>query len=202
MLNVTKGDKIVVKKDIDTFGGSSFAGVGDVYEITDVSDKYVTMRNYPSDNGKTEKTMRMSFNMMNEYFDIVKDIKKHADVDAPLPNTVTSDLVDCIFDSSEVITSTVFGKCTIMACKLPNNFVIVESSACVDPDNYNKGLGEKICERKIKDRIGELEGYMLSSILADDAMDDEDDDWDSCEDEDECDGCAYFQYCHDDADCC
>ena len=56
-----------------------------------------------------------------------------------------------------------FGKCTIVAVQLANGFVIVESSACVDPKNYNLKTGIEICIDKIKNKLYELEGYKLQS---------------------------------------
>lgn len=55
----------------------------------------------------------------------------------------------------------VHGKTTIVIAKLPNGFVIVESSSCVDPANYNHDLGVKLCKERIRDKIWMLEGYML-----------------------------------------
>ena len=49
---------------------------------------------------------------------------------------------------------------------LPNGFIIVESSSCVDPANYNQSLGEQICMDKIVGKIWYLEGYKLQSELA------------------------------------
>lgn len=53
-----------------------------------------------------------------------------------------------------------------LVCRLENGFVLVESSACVDPDNYDHELGVKVCMDKIKNKLWELEGYMLQSHLA------------------------------------
>ena len=48
---------------------------------------------------------------------------------------------------------------------MPNGFVITESSACVDPDNYNEDRGIDICLDKIVDKIWELEGYLLQNTI-------------------------------------
>lgn len=54
-------------------------------------------------------------------------------------------------------------KTTVVCCKLPNGFVIVEAASCVNPDNYDQGLGETICRKRIEDRLWELEGYRLQN---------------------------------------
>lgn len=82
-------------------------------------------------------------------------------------NTVTAEMVNEILDSSDYYVGTVFGKCTVVACKLPNGFVIVEDSACVDPANYDKEMGIDICMGKIKEKVWELEGYALQNDLGD-----------------------------------
>ena len=65
-------------------------------------------------------------------------------------NTISQADIDNMISKSQVKVQTVFGKCTIMSVQLPNGFVIVESSACVDPINYNEAMGASICMNKIK----------------------------------------------------
>ena len=80
-------------------------------------------------------------------------------------NTITQADIDGIISKSQIKVQTVFGKCTIVSVQLPNGFVIVESSACVDPINYNEATGTSICMNKIKDRLWELEGYKLQNMI-------------------------------------
>jgi len=79
-------------------------------------------------------------------------------------NQITQEQVDKIYDEAIKQTFDVFGKCLIMACKLSNGFVIVESSACVDPQNFSFDIGRRICEERIKNKIWELEGYALQKL--------------------------------------
>ena len=76
-------------------------------------------------------------------------------------NRVTVDQIDKIVAATNFKTETVYGKTTIVTAKLPNGFVIVESSACVDPANYDEELGAAICRERIINKIWELEGYKL-----------------------------------------
>ena len=80
-------------------------------------------------------------------------------------NTVTKEQVDELIRSSKIEAITFFGKTTVTACQLPNGFVIVEASSCVDPANYDGELGLKICKERIENRIWELEGYKLQASL-------------------------------------
>ena len=79
--------------------------------------------------------------------------------------SVTYKRIEEIMRNSDIITHRVFDKCTIVSCRLPNGFIIVESSTCVDPENYNEEIGINICLDKIEDRIWKLEAYRLQEEL-------------------------------------
>jgi hypothetical protein len=81
-------------------------------------------------------------------------------------NTVTQEQIDEIISKSLATVSTEFNKCTVVTVQLPNGFVLVEHSACVDPKNYDEKMGFEICVKRIKDRLWELEGYRLQCELA------------------------------------
>lgn len=99
-------------------------------------------------------------------------------------NTVTQSVIDELMESCDSDITTAFDKCTIVACKLPNGFVIVESSSCVDPANYDEDMGVDICMKNIEKKLWELEGYLLQNQLYMDGITFDDDD-DDTEDEKE-----------------
>ena len=78
---------------------------------------------------------------------------------------MTQEEIDDIIKESEIITMTMFDKTTIVIAKLPNGFVIVESSSCVSPENYDVAVGKEICMERIENKIWELEGYTLQKKL-------------------------------------
>lgn len=80
-------------------------------------------------------------------------------------NTVTKQQIEEIFDKSEKKIEKYWDKCTVMTVQLENGFTIVEHSACVDPKNYDEKIGIELCEKKIKDKLWELEGYKLQCQL-------------------------------------
>ena len=82
-------------------------------------------------------------------------------------NTITQEQIDALIRESQISVKTVFGKCTIVAVQLKNGFVLVESSSCVDPLNYNEAMGMAICIDRIKNKLWELEGYKLQNELGD-----------------------------------
>ena len=79
---------------------------------------------------------------------------------------VTQEQVEAIIAASQVEDVKLGDKTTVVHITLPNGFVIVQSSSCVDPDNYDHELGKKICLDRIKDKIWELEGYLLQSKIS------------------------------------
>lgn len=76
-------------------------------------------------------------------------------------NRVPKSRIDYLLEMADYKVETVFGNCTVVHCKLENGFVITETSACVDPANYDVRIGEAIAKRRIADKLWELEGYLL-----------------------------------------
>ena len=56
-------------------------------------------------------------------------------------------------------------KTTVVMATLQNGFVIVESSSCVDPANFDMKMGESICMERIENKIWELLGFKLQCEL-------------------------------------
>lgn len=83
-----------------------------------------------------------------------------------MKKTVTADEIERLIARAEVRVDTVMRKCTVVTVQLENGFVITESSACVDPANYDEAMGKEICLEKIKNKLWELEGYCLQKQLA------------------------------------
>lgn len=80
--------------------------------------------------------------------------------------TVEESTIDSIFKQTEFTVDTLYGNTTVVSAKLPNGFVITESSGAVSPENYSEQTGVEICEERIKNKIWELEGYKLASEVA------------------------------------
>lgn len=78
---------------------------------------------------------------------------------------VTQEQINTIIQNSKLEDFKVLDKTTVVAIKLPNDFVIIESSSCVDPTNYDHDQGKKICMKRIEDKIWELEGYVLQTKI-------------------------------------
>ena len=106
----------------------------------------------------------MDIYTFNEHFEKVENEigEEVAKSTAPF---VCTDHVANIIEDSDIEVFTVFDKCTVMACRLPNGFVITESSACVSPENYDEEVGLETCYNKIFDKVCELEAYKLQEKM-------------------------------------
>lgn len=78
---------------------------------------------------------------------------------------ITQEDIDQLLSEAEVGVATVHDKCTLVSVKLKNGFIITESSACVDPANYDVEAGFNICMEHIANKLWELEGYALQKKL-------------------------------------
>lgn len=196
---VNKGDKIVLKEKMGVFDN-----IGEICEVTSVDNGVIS---FAFGNGLHLGCM--SEDEADKYF--VKYVEE------PKTYSVSAEDIDAIIECCEFEVCTAFDKCTIVACKLPNGFVIVESSACVDPNNFDEETGFNNCLEKIVNKIWELEGYVLQEDMFRGMVSDEnfcngcqcecddcceDDIWD-CEDEDEyedeyvdCDNCNDYSCYH------
>lgn len=78
-------------------------------------------------------------------------------------NTVTQEQVETMLAKSRIIYDTYGEKTLVGVCTLPNGFVLVESSSCVDPANFDFHIGKDIIVERFTNKIWELEGYVLQS---------------------------------------
>ena len=142
---LVKGEKIKLVKAMGMFDN-----IGEVCEVVDVTDTGIISFKF----GNGMHLGCMSADEFPKYFEkYVEEPKKQY--------KINNHHVENILDRSEVSVIKAFDKCTIVACKLPNGFVIVESSSCIDPKNYNSKIGIENCMKRIKNKIYELEGYKM-----------------------------------------
>jgi len=69
--------------------------------------------------------------------------------------------IDALIEASTFTDTKMGEKTTVVCAKLPNGFEVVETSGCVDPENYDHELGVSICKKRLVDRLWMLEGYRL-----------------------------------------
>lgn len=81
------------------------------------------------------------------------------------PNTITAAHIQQMLARSIITDQKMGEKTTVVCCKLPNGFEIIESSGCVDPTNYDHAMGVKLCMERITNRLWQLEGYWLQAYI-------------------------------------
>jgi len=79
-------------------------------------------------------------------------------------NKVTQQMVDDFVVNVDA--QTIGPKTTLVQATLANGFVLTESSACIDPANYDAVVGAEICLGKIKDKVWFLLGFLLQSGIS------------------------------------
>ena len=79
-------------------------------------------------------------------------------------NTVTKEHIESIITDEAYY---VFPKSTVTVCMLTlkNGYNSFGYSACVDPENFDKELGEKIARQMAFDKIWPLEEYLLKEQM-------------------------------------
>lgn len=76
---------------------------------------------------------------------------------------VTEEQINLIISNSKVEAIKMGKKTTVVHLTLPSGFEVVETAACVDPDDYNQEIGEQIAMKRIVDKVWLLEGYLLQN---------------------------------------
>jgi len=79
---------------------------------------------------------------------------------------ITNEQISALVDASKFTGTKLGEKTTVLLARLPNGFELAETSACVDPANYDQTIGEAICKERIVNRLWQLEGYRLQCQLA------------------------------------
>jgi len=81
-------------------------------------------------------------------------------------NTITQEQITNIMENSKIEVITMGLKTTVVSVTLPNGFVIVDSSSCVDAVNYDEEMGKEIVLKRIENKVWELEGYKLQCEMS------------------------------------
>lgn len=81
---------------------------------------------------------------------------------------IPESVIDEIIAKSAVHAFKEYDSCTVVTMRLPNGYVLVESSGCIDPAEYDHDLGVEICMKALKRRIWQLEGYRGKQSFYDD----------------------------------
>lgn len=155
------GDTVILARHCDMLRPMK---VDEEFEIID--QQYGTTTLYTQRDEDTQFICSISDSILMEYF------VKAETGDEDDEYEVCEETIDELMENAEYHVQTQFDRCTVMTCKLPNGFIITESSTCVSKDNYDYELGKKICRQRIKNRLWEMEAYFKMNLdyLAEDAV--------------------------------
>lgn len=193
---INNGDKLIVVKKV-----APFLNEGDVVKVTNVTDDGII--SFAFGDGFMHMGV-MNATECENHFKKVEEKKEEAPA-------ISEEYIAEIMENSEFEIATVFDKCTVVSCRLPNGFVITEYAACVSPENYDEDMGAEICFERISNKVWELEAYRLQQYLWEESLakkcdstcdcncedcicnEDCDEEFDECLDTDvDCDDCEDF----------
>ncbi len=80
-------------------------------------------------------------------------------------NRVTNELLDTEINNGTVKYSHLDGSLTHCQITVPNGFIFTGESACVDPSNYDKKIGESIAFENAKEKMWGFYGFLLKQKL-------------------------------------
>lgn len=98
--------------------------------------------------------------MLNEK-QIEEEIQKNG-LNAP---RLTPDYIDSVI-IDETYTNLPDGRTVICQLTLKNDYTVDGKSACVSKENFNQEIGNKIARQNAREKIWELEGYLLKQKIS------------------------------------
>lgn len=98
---------------------------------------------------------------------LTKDELIEALASSPSPNRITPEYLNSRIGSVAFLgPKQTDGTLTICIITMDNGFTVNGSSACADPANYNREIGEKIAYDDAERQIWPLLGFMLKEIMS------------------------------------
>lgn len=150
-MKICVGDKFVATKKM------WFLNVGDIVKVTNV-DESDHMISFAFEENP-ESTGFMDFESFANHFEKMEEEKEEV-------MHITKEYIEAVMAKCEFEVMTVFDRCTVVTCKMPSGFIIVEN-ACFSAEKYSEEKGIDACLDKIADKIWELEYYALQQRLCD-----------------------------------
>ena len=80
-----------------------------------------------------------------------------------MQNTITKRQIDELLEKSEIKVETVYSKVTVVSCKLPNGFVLTESSGALTQQTMMKKSVQKSVWQESKTNCGNLKDMSLQN---------------------------------------
>lgn len=104
--------------------------------------------------------LKLLVNVMSNEKEIENEIQEKG-LNAP---RLTPDHIDSVI-IGETYTNLPDGRTVVCQLTLKNGYTIDGKSACVSKENFNQEIGNKIARQNAREKIWELEGYLLKEKL-------------------------------------
>lgn len=82
---------------------------------------------------------------------------------APSPDRVTPEAIEARISNVEFFRP--IGTLTLCVVTLDNGFTVTGESACADPENYNKEIGQALAEKQARAKLWPLFGFLLREAM-------------------------------------
>lgn len=120
-----------------------------------IFDGYTDKLKYMNSNRNKEEN---KMNTNNRFTLEIEAFAEKYGLEAP---RVDKNTIDLVIGNVEY---TVIGTLTICIVTAKNGFQFTGESACVDPKNYRKELGEELALKRAIEKLYVVEGYMLKEL--------------------------------------
>lgn len=84
----------------------------------------------------------------------------------PNENTVTVEQIEKLINEAETQEAIFWDKELVVSYRLKSGFTVLGRAACVDPANFDLELGRVLAKKDAKEKLWQLEGYLLQNRLA------------------------------------
>lgn len=93
-----------------------------------------------------------------------QDVENEAQAKGLNAPRLTPDRIDALITGEDYH---IFPGTTVTVCllRLENGFTVIGESACASPENFDEEMGRKIARSNARERIWQLEGYLLRQRL-------------------------------------
>lgn len=156
---------------------------GDVVSVICFNEDTGMVTFYPND----YTIAHMGIEKFNECFNELPVENTSTNSNKIIVEECEDDYISYILHNSEITHDVVFDSCVVVHCKLPNGYIIVESSTCTNPNDFDKEVHISMCVDKIAEKVWEFEEYHMLSM-------EHDDDHETYDCDGNCENCEFNEY--------
>lgn len=163
-MHIEVGNKFVVKEKL-----GSFCDVGEIAEVIELTDDNMVSFTFVDGEKEGDTVLKRTGSMdtvtFERYFEEFEEETVEEENDEAISGVaVCEERIYEILDDSKFDVYTVFDKCTVVSCLLPNGTVITESCCFANSEEYDEEQGFDVCYNEIFGKVWEFESYKYRPI--------------------------------------